>query len=306
MKNNLYKLNIAGIIILLLLFLVSCEDVVDVELNEEDIDLVAVEAYINTKATDNIYVRIEKSLAVNVSETNPAVSNATVEISDNADVPNTVILEEQGNTGVYKLPAGTEYEAIPGRTYQLTITTPDGTVISGEEYLQEVEQLDTVKINLSERVNYEYLGIYINSQETPGEGHYYKWDIYINGELLYESENLSFASDELVDGNYIYDLLIAVDWADDDEDKFMKLGDTVVVEQLSISKDAYKFYWSMTDQAFSGSPFSVPPANLPSNLSSSDGKKVLGLFSARDISVGNEVVIDESNYTPHISSLLVD
>ncbi len=289
-----------------MLALVSCEDVVDVELNDEDVDLIAVEAYLNTKNTDNIYVKIEQAQAVDEAGVNPPVSNATVEISDNESIPNTILLEEDGNSGVYKLPANTTYEAVPGRTYQLTITTPDGTVITGEEYLQKVEKLDTVKINQSERGNFEYLGIYINSQETPGAGHFYKWDIYINGELLNESENLSFASDDLVDGNYIYDLLIAMDWAEDEEDKFMGLGDTVVVEQLSISREVYKFYWILTDQAFAGSPFSVPPANLPSNLTASNGKRVLGVFSARDISVGNTVIIDESNYTPHISSLLID
>ena len=74
-------------------------------------------------------------------------------------------------------------------------------------YYEKVEKLDTVKINQSDRGNFEYLGIYINSQETPGEGNYYKWDIYINGELLNDSEDLAYASDELVDGNYIYDFL---------------------------------------------------------------------------------------------------
>jgi len=304
--KNIYKLKNIGLILLILLALVSCEDVVNVELNDEDIDLIAVEAYLNTKDTDNIYVKIERTQAVDETSENPPVSNATVEISDNETTPNTIILEEEGSSGIYKLPANAVYEAVPGRTYQLTITTSDGTVITGEEYLQKVEKLDTVKINQSDRGNFEYLGIYINSQETEGEGHYYKWDIYINGELLNDSEDLSFASDELVDGNYIYDLLIAIDWAEDDEDKFMGIGDTVVVEQLSISKEVYKFYWILTDQAYAGTPFSVPPANLPSNLTSSDGKRVLGIFSARDISVGNTVVINESNYTPHISSLLVD
>lgn len=285
------------------LIMVSCEDIVEVDLNDKDIDLFAVEAYLNTKPADNVYVKIEKTLQVDQAETNPAVSNAIVEISDDEAVPNTVILEEKGNTGVYKLPENTTYEAVPGRTYHLTITTTEGTVITASEYLQHVEKLDSTQINLSARGDYEYLAVFINSQETPGEGNYYKWDIYINNELLYKSEYLAFASDELVDGNYIYDFEILTDFEDNEEDKIFHTGDTVRVEQLSISKATYDFYVGLMNQAFSGSPFSVPPANVPSNLISSDGKRVLGLFSTRDISVGESIVIDESNYKPLISSI---
>nr|WP_319997415.1 DUF4249 domain-containing protein [uncultured Draconibacterium sp.] len=296
---------IKGIIILLfaIVAFTSCEDVVDVKLDGEDIDLIAVEAYINTKTENNVYVKLERTLAVNQTTQNPVISNAVVQLSDNAATPNTVALEEQGNTGIYLLPAETSYPGVTGRTYTLTITTPDGTVITGEEYLQEIETLDSVKVNLSDRGNYEYLGIYINSQETPGLGNYYKWDIYINGEFLNDGEDLAFASDELVDGNYIYDMLILLDWEDEEEDKILHQGDTIVVEQLSISEAAYEFYWGLDDQAWAGGPFSVPPANVPSNLTSSDGKRILGLFSARDISVGNTVIIDDSNFTPLKSSI---
>ena len=296
---------IKGIIIILfaIVAFTSCEDVVDVKLDSEDIDLIAVEAYINTKTENNVYVKLERTLAVNQTTQNPVISNAEVQLSDNAATPNTVTLEEQGNTGIYLLPAETSYPGVTGRTYTLTITTPDGTVITGEEYLQEIETLDSVKVNLSDRGNYEYLGIYINSQETPGLGNYYKWDIYINGEFLNDGEDLAFASDELVDGNYIYDMLILLDWEDEEEDKILHQGDTIVVEQLSISKAAYEFYWGLDDQAWAGGPFSVPPANVPSNLTSSDGKRILGLFSARDISVGNTVIIDDSNFTPLKSSI---
>lgn len=296
---------IKGIIIILfaIVAFTSCEDVVDVKLDGEDIDLIAVEAYINTKTENNVYVKLERTLAVNQTTQNPVISNAVVQLSDNAATPNTVTLEEQGNTGIYLLPAETSYPGVTGRTYTLTITTPDGTVITGEEYLQEIETLDSVKVNLSDRGNYEYLGIYINSQETPGLGNYYKWDIYINGEFLNDGEDLAFASDELVDGNYIYDMLILLDWEDEEEDKILHQGDTIVVEQLSISEAAYEFYWGLDDQAWAGGPFSVPPANVPSNLTSSDGKRILGLFSARDISVGNTVIIDDSNFTPLKSSI---
>ncbi|HYQ59129.1 MAG TPA: DUF4249 domain-containing protein [Draconibacterium sp.] len=291
------------ILIFAVMALTSCEDVVEVDLNDEDIDLIAVEAYISTKTENNIFVKLERTLPVNQTAQNPAITNAQVQITDDEQTPNTVILEEQGSTGIYLLPEGANYPGVPGRTYTLNITTTDGTEITAEDYLQEVETLDSVKVNLSNVGDYEYLGIFINSQETPGLGHYYKWNIYINDEFLNSGEDLAFASDELVDGNYIYDMMLYLDWEDEEEDKVLHMGDTIRVEQLSISSAVYDFYWGLSDQAWAGSPFSVPPANVPSNLSSNDGNRILGLFSARDISVGNMVVIDESNYTPLISSI---
>lgn len=287
----------------ILLGVASCTDIVDVELNPENIDLIAVEAYLNTEEHNNVLVKLERSLPVNEANSNPVINNAIVEISDDQSTPNTVLLEEYDNSGFYILPENSSYEAQTGRTYTITITLPDGTVIEGSDYLQRVEKLDTVRVNLSARGDYEYLAIFINSQETPGEGHYYKWDIYVNDELLYDSEELTFASDELVDGNYIYDFEIYTDWWDEEEDKVMDIGDTIRVEQLSISKSIYDFYLGMVNQAWAGGPFSVPPANVPSNLASSDNKKVLGMFSARDISVGNIVVIDSTNFEPLTSSI---
>jgi hypothetical protein len=295
------KLDFIKISILLLIFsafLISCEDVIDVELNDENIDLFSVEAYINTKQNNSVFVKIEKTLPVTYAEQNPAVNNATVEISDTELSPNKVILVEDGNTGIYKLPLNSSFSAVTDRTYKLTITSPEGIVISGEDYLQKVEPLDTTKINLSARGDFEFLAIFVNSQETPGLGHYYKWNIYKNEDLLYKSEQMSFVSDELVDGNYVSDFEIFTDFVEEDEEKVFLFGDTVYVEQLSISKYAYQFYTGMLNQAFTGSPFSVPPANVPGNFTSSDGKKVLGLFTTNDISVGNKIIIDSTNYTP--------
>lgn len=281
------------------LMMFSCEDVVDVKLNEEDLNLISVEAYIHPSVRNKVFVKLERTLPVTNPNMNPAIHNARVEISDDQSTPNTVLLKEYGNSGVYKLP-NNNFPVIPGRTYTLKITTEDNVVITATDYLQKVEPLDSMKINLSARGNYQFLAIFINAQETPGPGHYYKWDIYRNGNLIYNSDRMAVVNDELVDGNYIYDFEIFTDFhpPNEPEEKIFELGDSIYVIQNSISKSAYEFYYGMINQSFSGAPFSVPPASLPTNLTSSDGKRVLGLFSARDISVSNLVVIDSTNYTP--------
>jgi hypothetical protein len=69
--------------------------------------------------------------------------------------------------------------------------------------------------------------------------------------------------------------------------------DTVYLKQTSISEYAYNFYFQMINQSSTGSLFSVPTANIKSNFTASDGKPVLGIFSARDVSQSNKVVIDQ-------------
>jgi len=281
-----------------LLLFISCEDVVQVELSEENIDLITVEAYLTTRSRDNVYVKLQKSLPVDEDDSNPPVNNAVVELFDTDSLAHSVTLKEFNNSGVYQLPGDKTFKAQTGRSYSLKITTEDGIEITSSDYLQKVEPLDTVKVHLSARGDYEYLAIFISSQETPGLGNYYKWDIYINKKMLYTSGNLAFASDELVDGNYILNYEVFTDYYDDDDDRVLFMGDTIYVEQMSISEAVYDFYSGMIEQAYTGSPFSVPPASIPGNLSSSDGKRVLGLFSARDISSGNQVIINDKNFTP--------
>jgi len=288
------------LILLFPLLLGSCEDVVDVNLKTEYIDLIAVEAYMNTKSSDNISVRINQSLPVNTTIKNPPVNEAIVEISDDQNPQNKIRLKEEGKSGVYKLPENLSYKVVPGRKYMLKITTVDGVVISGEDYVQRTEPIDALQINLSARGDYQFLGVFINTQEIPGPGNYYRWMMYKNGKPQNEVDELAFTSDDFFDGNYLYNFEIYTDFHDPDEpeDGVLQLGDTVYVEQHSISKNVYDFYFLLVNQAFTGNPFSVPPANLPGNLTADNGKKVMGLFSVSDVTVSNPVVIDSSNYTP--------
>ncbi len=294
------KLTIAKIFLLniLIIILFSCEDVVQVKLENEDIDLISVEAYISTLSKNNIFVKLEKSSPVDETEKNEPVTNAIITISDDLEVPTTVTLRETEVAGKYMLPDDVSYSPVPGRTYHLHITTAEGVEISGSDYMQEVEPLDSVTVHLSARGGYEFLAVFINGPNYPGPIQYYKWDIYVNRKFLYESNNMIFVNDELVDGNYVYNFEIFTDFFINEDERVLHIGDTVFVEQMSISEAAYDFYLGMMNQTFSGSPFSVPPANIPGNLTASNGKKVLGFFSARDISLSNQVVIDSSNFTP--------
>ncbi|HAH22690.1 MAG TPA: hypothetical protein DCL77_02810 [Prolixibacteraceae bacterium] len=282
------------VIFILSVFMSSCEDVIDVKLNEENLNLTGVEAYITT--LDNPTVFLYRTLKVNQDEAYPGISGAVVVISDDASPSNHITLvEDDTKVGFYHAPQNTSYHGVAGREYTVTIQTPEATLVAKDK-LNAVEPIDSIQVVPSLRGDKRFLGVFTYGKEPKGLGNYYKWDVFINDTLVHEADRLAIASDEFVDGNYISKLEIYTDFHDikKPEDRKLKFNDTIYVKQTSISEFAYNFYFQMINQASTGSLFSVPPANIKSNFTSSDGKPVLGLFVARDVSISNKVIIDQS------------
>lgn len=292
--NTLHANRYTAFILLLGILFTSCEDVIEVEIDEEHLDLFAVEAKITTAEEPAVF--LSKGLSVTVDEAFKGISNATVRISDDAQPANEVVLvESPDSAGYYVVPDLMEYKGVAGRKYTMTIEV-DGVTLSASDYLAPVEPIDSIRISPSTFGDGEYLSVSVFSRETPGLGDYYKWDIYINDTLMGDAEDMAFASDELVDGNYVEGLEIFIDYHNENQDIERKLNymDTVLVRQNSISEFGYNFYYQMQQQSYGGSLFSVPPANIESNITSSNGKNVLGMFTAQDVSVSNAVIIDDS------------
>jgi hypothetical protein len=270
----------------------SCEDIVDVNLSQEEVNFYAVEAKITTES--NPFVFLYKSQKVNNDNEYTGISGAKVTVSDDAQPPKSVeLVESDEKRGWYTAPDGQNFNGETDKEYTVTINV-DGIELTGRDFLAPVEPIDSIHVRPSLRGENRFLGIFTYGNEPPGVGNFYKWDIYINDTLLSQSDFLVFASDELVDGNYVYSFEIFTDFYQPSkpEDRKLNLGDTVLVKQTSISEFAYNFYFQLFNQAQTGGLFSVPPANVRGNLTASDGKPVLGLFTAHDVSNSNIVVID--------------
>ena len=272
----------------------SCEDVIEVKLSDENLNLIGVEASITT--VDQPTVFLYKTLKVDQDLAYPGISGATVTISDNATPTNQIILmEDPTKLGHYMVPKDKNYFGVAGREYTLNIVT-QGVTITAKDKLAKVEPIDYIEVVPSQRGEKRFLGVFTYGKEPKGLGNYYKWDIYLNDTLIHNANNLAIASDEFVDGNYISKLEIFTDFYDTTkpQDRKLKLHDKVQVKQTSISEFAYNFYFQMFNQSSTGSLFSVPTANIESNFKASDGKPVLGIFTARDVSVSNQVAIDQT------------
>lgn len=283
---------------LLALFLISfsaCEDVIDVKLSDENLNLIAVEAKITTE--QNPYVYLYRSQKVDEDQSYPGISNALVTFSDNSQPAKSIQMVESTETdGLYLVPENVYYIGEAGKEYTVSIET-EGVTFTASDVLYPVEPIDSIQVRASLRGEKRFLGVFTYGNEPQGKGNYYKWDIYIDNNFLNDAEYLFIASDELVDGNYVESLEIFTDFHDYDEreeERLLKLGSEIFVKQQSISEFAYKYYYQMYDQNFSGGLFSVPPANVVGNFTASNGKPVLGIFTAHDVSVSNVVLIDEN------------
>lgn len=288
-------MNVKSILFLLAItmFFASCEDIVELELSDKDIGMYAIEAKITTD--NNPYVFLCKSQRVNSGEAYRGVSGAKVVITDNAEPPKSINLQESNERqGLYLPSQGTLFFGEQGREYTLTIIV-EGIAMSSTEFLAPVEPIDSIRVRPSLRGEKLFLGIFGYGNEAQGPGNYYKWDIYVNKLHLNSSNHLVIASDELVDGNYFNSLELFTDFHDIKlpETSILKLGDTIQVKQTSLSKFTYAYYFQMINQAQTGSFFSVPSANIKSNIVSSDGRDVLGVFTANDVSASNTIIIDE-------------
>ena len=298
-KAKYHRTSVFGLLTLLSflifpIFFTSCEDVIEVKLSEDELNLYGVEASISTKEEPVVF--LYHTLRVNQGIEYPGISGAEVVISDNATPSAQITLAESSEKkGLYLVPENSSFLGIAGREYTVTIKTEGNTLIAKDQ-LSRVEPIDSIVVEPSLRGDKRFLGIFTYGKETPGLGNYYKWDIYINDTLVHEADRLAIAWDKFVDGNYISKLEVYTDFYDTTkpEDRKLRMNDTIQVKQTSISEFDYNFYFQVINQSSTGGMFSVPPANIKSNFSGSDGRPVLGLFVARDVSESNKVVIGQS------------
>ena len=278
------KYTILVISVILLSIITSCEDVIDVDVREDAV------RYVIEGQVDNLggpHVRITKTVLITQDIYPEPVRDAIVTIRDDQNPANTIALEESPDSaGLYVVPENDEYLGVENRTYFLEVKS-EGKTFSAQDHLFPVAEIDSIQVHPSKRGDGLFNGVFTYGWETPGLGDYYKWDVYVNDTLIHDAAFIMVVNDEFVDGKYIEGFEVLTDFynPDNPEEGKIREGDEVYVHQISLSYFAYKYYYQVFSQAGAGFLFSVPPANIESNIACDTGEEVLGLFSAVDISV---------------------
>ena len=271
--------------------LVSCTEIIDIELTTDPVRLV-VDGVLTNEAEYQI-VRLSTSVSYFSDEPAPAVSYATVIISDGQK--NYLMTESDENPGYYYL-SPKDFKPRPGQTYTLTI---DGVDIrkNGKPVTYKASttmpypvEPDSVSLRLNE--SWEIWQVLVWFQDPPEEENYYLFQVRRNDYLMtYRPKDLRVTDDLFFNGSYVNGIWVQSISAGNNRLQ-LKDGDVVTLDLCSIPEEFYRFMDALHQEIRPASPlFSGPPANLPGNIS--DG--ALGIFTS--MAIGQvSVVFDSSRH----------
>ncbi len=186
----------SSIIILSALGFYSCKKIVTLDLNNTPAQIV-----IQGEVTDTAgpyTVMINQSVNFYADNNFPAVSGASVKISDNQGVTDSLT---ETSPGVYNTHV---LQGIPGNTYTLSVSVLNKNYTAVSTMPQPIP-LDSVTFKTQTGFGRDQVSAIVNFQDPPGINNYYQFIEYINGQLF--TKNLFIFDDRLSDGKYISNTL---------------------------------------------------------------------------------------------------
>jgi hypothetical protein len=317
-------------IIFTLIFIVSflsCIDEFNPKLDGKTRRLV-VEANLTTKLDFHyVYLTFDAPYNSTASIFKDYVADAKVKMIDNLG-NEYLFFDDPTQNNMIKTSFGYNYRSVNkfkaevGRTYQLFVETFDKkTYVSAPEKVLPVAPVENVKIDFEEINPASYVKgkfkVSVNVKDRAKENNYYKWDWYnvkqINwcreytigsaaGTLSYVDpccetcyqispciDCIELAQDKLIDGNVFNKPITTIPF-DDNTNYYL------VVNQYSISENAYKFWNAVKEQSKnSGGLFDAIPKSIKGNFKNAKDPKeeVLGYFTVSD--VHEEIIIIDRN-----------
>lgn len=261
---------------ILLLFilsgLISCEEVIEVDLNESEPKLV-IEASINllNDGTSNAYVKITRTYPYFDVEV-PYVSNAEVRIIDDLGV---VFPFDYLENGKY------EGDLIPeiGRVYNLEVVL-DGETFTGSQQLYSVANLDFVEQNNEGGFSGEDIELKAFFTDPEGVQNFY----FFEG-LSDKGDSRDAFWDNFFDGNVFFGF-----YSNED----ISSGDEVVFNLFGVDEAFYNFMFTLLQQtgANNNGPFETQPATVRGNIINETNSEdfPLGYFRISEVSTLSYIV----------------
>ncbi len=261
------------------LFLVSCEDPVDLDLGPAK-EQIVIDALIDN-TTDTQYIYITKSVAYLQKGITPGYKMDTVGILDTATF--TFHAFQYKGNGVYYFvpPSANTFQA--DRDYQLIAKDGANTYVS-QSRLNSATAIDSVTYK------YEADGLFGGNQgryvtlwakDKVGTGDFYWLRLYRNDSIQSRAADINLSIDNSVTqgGNGDGDLFI-VPIRQNFTSRPWNVGEKVEIEILTITPEMYFYLNLLRTQLQNVGLFAVPPSNVPSNIVciNDPDKKVLGFF----------------------------
>jgi hypothetical protein len=265
MKKYIFKFSIWLIIAIAF---TSCEKVIDIDLNSS-----APKIVIEAEIYDQLFCKVKLSQTVNFDESNsfPAITGATIRISDNLGNSETLAETSAGNY------IGSVLAGISGRTYTLEITA-DEKIYTAVSTMSPPINIDTLNVDtiIGHGVMQEKKYISVKYQDPPGVGNYYHFIQFING---IPQKDIYINEDRLQDGQTISTPLI------NQNSSNLETSDSITIQLLTIDWGVYNYFRTLLQTMGSGHEVALP-ANPLSNFNNG----ALGYFSAHAIKTKSIVI----------------
>ncbi len=270
------------ILVFSLVFLSSCEDVVDVDFPQSETTYINIDALI-----DNIpqkqSIRISRAGSF-INEVQEPIENAQVSINLNNKTFN---FSHEGQ-GLYSWTPDTNnyIDSTVGEVATLNVSIGNTTYTATSE-IKRVPNIDslTVENYIASFTQQPVTSIMFWAQDLPNGTDYYWIKGFRNNEPQEELGNIAIdgAFDENSADGFIFipplREFLEVEEGDDTDSSFVN-GEELRVELHSIEEGLYEVLSSAEELLDNGGLFAVPYFDLPSNINSSvDGEIVLGWFS---------------------------
>lgn len=268
----------------LLVILSSCQEVIELDLNEGDAQRLVVNGWM-TDQPGRQEVQLSLTTSYFFDEEPPTVSDAIVTVSDGSETWTFTEVEP----GTYR--PGSEVVGEAGKTYTLNIDH-EGETYQASATLRASNPMDSIYVRFfdpEEEFGFPadpYYSVRLWTEEPAGEGDAYLWYTFVNGFGIRDTlRELTLVEDSFYDGAMIEDL--EIDFVDIGTEAVT--GDTLRLEQWNIGLESYEVLISILNQTdFQGGLFDAPPANVQTNVSNG----ALGLWGAASI-VEKTTVITE-------------
>lgn len=229
--------------------LVSCEKVLDIDLNESDSKLVVI-ADLQTNSGE-ITVDLSRTTSYFAAESPERVTGAVVELETNSG---TIAVPHIAN-GLYSANVNPQV----GET--LTLRVQDGSnSYSAASTVPGIVQLDSL-IPEFQDPNAFFDGGYVlraNWLDPAGIENFYRYRIWLGDSLYDDPSDLSVTRDDLYDGQTVDFPLFP---------NFFQTGDSVRLEFRTITEAMYDYYETLSDITVNqGGGSTAAPANPNSNV----------------------------------------
>lgn len=250
---------------------ISCEDVIDVDLNSAEPRLV-IDASLNWfKGTVGNEQEIRLTLtAPFFDEDVPPATGAQVRVIKGSD--DVFIFTEDGNSGIYR---NDNFIAQLDETYELEIIY-EGETYRGIETMKSVVPIEFVEQNNDGGFSGEETELKAFYTDPVGIENFYFFEFISDIPVV---PTLEVYDDEFTDGNQIFGFYTEED---------LDTGDEVIIRNYGISESFYEFMFILLQQnpEEGGGPFETQPATVRGNCinESNPENYPLGYFRASESS----------------------